>query len=141
MIEACKAVNRENKGNISKIARQFGVSRRTLSNRVRNCHQASTTRKPVNKVLEPYQEEALIHWLGRMRDFNMSAPPGLLEAWANRALARAGKPDQKVSKMWAYRFMQRLPKDLKLGPVKRRTKGSKRIQAEDAGLLAHWYVL
>ena len=141
MIEACKAVNRENKGNISKIARQFGVSRRTLSNRVRNCHQASTTRKPVNKVLEPYQEEALMHWLGRMRDFNMPVPPGLLEAWANRALARAGKPDQKVSKMWAYRFMQRLPKDLKLGPVKRRTKGSKRIQAEDAGLLAHWYDL
>ena len=98
MIEACEAVTRENKGNISKIARQFGVSRRTLSNRVRNCHQASTTRKPVNKALEPYQEKALIHWLGRMRDFNMPASLGLLEAWANRALARAGKPDQRSAR-------------------------------------------
>jgi hypothetical protein len=141
MIEACEAARREKKPNISKIARQFGVSRQTLSNRVKNRHQPSTTRKPVNKALETYQEEALIRWLGRMRDCNMPAPPGLLEAWANRALARAGKPDQKVSKMWAYRFMQRLPKDLKLGPVKQRTKESKRIQAEDAGLLAHWYDL
>jgi hypothetical protein len=41
--------------------------------------------------------------------------------------------------MWVYRFLKRLPLDL--GPVKQRTKESKRIQAEDAGLLAHWYDL
>ena len=43
--------------------------------------------------------------------------------------------------MWAYRFIKRLPPGLDLGPVKQKTKESKRIQAEDAGLLAHWYDL
>jgi ribosomal protein S17E len=41
--------------------------------------------------------------------------------------------------MWAYRFIARLPEHMKLAPVKQRTKESKRIQAEDAGFLAHWY--
>ena len=76
-----------------------------------------------------------------MNGWNMPVTPGLLAAWANQALARAGKPDQHVSKNWPYRFMKRLPKDLNLGPVKQNTKESKRIQAEDAGLLAHWYNL
>src|ERR1700709_1077666 len=70
----------------------------------------------------------------------MPPKPRLIEVWANRSLARAGKPDQ-VSKMWVYRFTKRLPHDLELDPVKQRTKESKRIQAEDAGLLAHWYDL
>jgi hypothetical protein len=70
-----------------------------------------------------------------MRDINMPVAPRLLEEWANRALKRAGKPDQQVSKMWAYRFERRLSGHLKLGPVKQETKESKRIQAEDAGLL------
>ena len=40
-----------------------------------------------------------------------------------------------------YRFIKRLLPDLELGLVKQRTKESKRIQAEDIGLLAHWYDL
>jgi hypothetical protein len=43
--------------------------------------------------------------------------------------------------MWAYRFKKRLPTHLKLAPVKQKTKELKRIQAEDAGLLQHWYDL
>ena len=41
--------------------------------------------------------------------------------------------------MWAYRFIKRLPPGLDLGPVKQKTKESKRIQAEDTGFLTHWY--
>jgi hypothetical protein len=41
--------------------------------------------------------------------------------------------------MWAYRFEKRLPEHLNLGPVRQNTKESKRIQAEDAGLLEFWY--
>ena len=41
--------------------------------------------------------------------------------------------------MWAYRFEARLPKHLNLAPVRQKTKEKKRIQAEDAGFLAHWY--
>ena len=76
-----------------------------------------------------------------MKDCNMLVTPRLLGAWANRALAHAGKPDQQVSTRWPYRFIERLPKGLDLGPVKQKTKESKRIQAEDAGLSAHWYNL
>jgi hypothetical protein len=102
--------------------------------------QARSSKKPVNKVLDSAQEEALVRWIGQLNDWNMPPKPRLIEAWANRSLARAGKPDQ-VSKMWVYRFIKRLPPDLELGPVKQRTKESKRIQAEDVGLLAHWYDL
>lgn len=139
MDKACKAAQAQKRPNITKIAREYGVNRRTLHDRVKNTTQARTARKPVNKVLEGYQEEALIRWLTFMRDVNMPVTPKLLEAWANRALIRAGKPDQRVSKMWAYRFEKRLPEHLKLGPVKQKTKESKRIQAEDAGRLTHWY--
>ena len=64
----------------------------------------------------------------------------LLEAWASRALVRAGKPDQKFSETQAYRFEKRIPPSLNLGPLKQRTKESKHLKAEDAGYLAHWYV-
>lgn len=43
--------------------------------------------------------------------------------------------------MWAYRFEARLPKHLNLAPVRQKTKELKRIQAEDASRLQHWYNL
>ena len=138
---ACEAVLAEEKPNIAKIAREYGVPRMTLSDRVKKDTQARTNRKPVNKALEGYQEEALIRWIVRMRDWNMPVTPRLLQEWANRALARAGKLERQVSEMWAYRFEKRLPGHLKLGSVKQKTKESKRIQAEDAGFLQHWYDL
>jgi transposase len=141
MIEACAAALREENPNISKITREHGVSRRTLQNRVKKGIQPRTARRPVNKALEEYQEEALICWVAKMRNWNMPEPPRSLEAWANRALARAGKPDQKVSKMWAYRFENCLLPSLDLGLVKQGSKKSKRIKAEDADYLAHWYDL
>jgi hypothetical protein len=139
MIGACEAAKREEKPNISKIARKYGVPRRTLQDRVKIASRARTARKPVNKMLGEYQEEALVRWVAFMRDINMPVTPKLLESWANRALARAGRPNEHVSKMWAYRFEKRLPKHLNLGPVRQKTKESKRIQAEDAGLLEYWY--
>jgi hypothetical protein len=39
--------------------------------------------------------------------------------------------------MWAYRFINRHLDHLNLAPVKQKTKESKRIQAENAGLLQH----
>jgi hypothetical protein len=69
----------------------------------------------------------------------MPVPPRLIEAWANRALSRVGWPNEAVSKMWPYRFIERLLAHLDLGPVKQIIEESKRIQADDAGLLAYWY--
>ncbi|KAJ6100331.1 transposase [Penicillium canescens] len=43
--------------------------------------------------------------------------------------------------MWAYRFEKCLPESLKLGPMTQKTKKSKRIQAENGGLLQQRYDL
>lgn len=139
MKEAYEAAKREKKPNISKIAREYCVPRRTLHDRVKKGVHPRTANRIANRALDRAQEEALIRWIGRLNDWNMPPKPRLIEAWANRSLTRAGKHEQKVSKMWVYRFIKRLPPDLQLGPVKQRTKESKRIQAEDIGLLAYWY--
>jgi hypothetical protein len=70
-----------------------------------------------------------------MRDHNLPVTPKLLEEYANQALRRAGK-DRQVSKVWAYRFEKRLPEHLNLGPIKQKTKESKRIQA---GMQGYWH--
>ena len=68
MIEACEAARAEENPNIAKIAREYGVPYTTLFDRVKKGMQARPTRKPVNKALEGYQEEALIRWATCMRD-------------------------------------------------------------------------
>jgi hypothetical protein len=74
-----------------------------------------------------------------MRNWNLPPTASLIQAWANQAVARAGHPEKQVSKMWAYRFESRVPAHLGLAPVTQKTKELRRIQAEDVGLLQHWY--
>jgi hypothetical protein len=138
--KACEAAQAQKNPNLAKIAREYGVPYTTLHRRVKSGSQPRTARKPVNKALKGYQEEALIQWIVWMRDHYLPVTPKLLEEYANQALQRAGE-DRQVSKVWAYRFEKQLPEHLNLGPIKQKTKESKRIQAEDAGLLAHWYNL
>ncbi|KAF7169957.1 hypothetical protein CNMCM5623_002481 [Aspergillus felis] len=138
ILKACEAAQAQEKPNISKIAREYGVPYATLRDRVKKHVHPQTANKPVNRALKGYQEEALIQWIVSMRDRNMPVTPKLLEEYANQTLRRAGESRQ-VSKMWAYRFKKRLPEHLNLGPVRQNTRESKDIQAEDAGLLAHWY--
>ncbi|KAF7125886.1 hypothetical protein CNMCM5793_002245 [Aspergillus hiratsukae] len=113
MVKACEAVQAQEKPNIAKIAREYGVPYTTLLDRVKKGRQPRTARKPVNKALKGYQEEALIQWIVRMRERNMPVTLKLLEEYANQELQRAGIPRQ-VGKTWAYRFEKRLPKHLKL---------------------------
>jgi hypothetical protein len=98
--------------------------------------QARSSQKPINKAIDSAQEKGLMRWIGigQLHHWNMPPKPRLIEAWANRSLASARKPDQ-VSKIWVHRFIKRLPSDLELGLVKRLTKESRRIQAGDTGLL------
>jgi hypothetical protein len=127
------------KPNYAKIAREFNVSCSTLKTRLqKQKHQLHQPRQ-VKNLLQPWQEEALIQWIIQMRKWNLPPSASVIAAWANQALARAGHPDKKVSKMWPYRFESRVPAHLGLAPVKQRTKESRRIQAEDAGLLKYWY--
>ncbi|KAJ5674314.1 uncharacterized protein N7477_004248 [Penicillium maclennaniae] len=138
VIEACEAARAQEKPNLSKIAREFGVSYEVLRGRVRQGKQARTAQKPVNKVLQEDQEGALTQWLCNMRDRYLPVTPALLEQMANLALERAGLSRQS-GKMWVYRFIKRIPADLQLAPLKQRTKEHKRIQADDSGVLELWY--
>ena len=65
IIEAYNAAQAEEKPNITKIAREYGVPRTTLYDRVK---KGTPTWKPINKALEDYQEKALIYWATCMRD-------------------------------------------------------------------------
>ena len=65
IIEACDAAQAEEKPNITKIAREYGVPRTTLYDRVK---KGTPTWKPINKALEDYQEKALIRWATYIRD-------------------------------------------------------------------------
>ncbi|KAJ5090105.1 transcriptional regulator family: Centromere protein B DNA-binding region [Penicillium argentinense] len=140
MAEAFAAAMAEKKPNLSRIAREFSVSYTTLTSRVKKAKSPITPTKSHKNALQPDQEKALTNWIVKMYSWNLPPTAGLIQAWANRALQRAGH-DRQVSKMWAYRFEARLPKHLNLAPVKQKTKELKRIQAEDAGLLQHWYDL
>lgn len=122
MAEACKAVLSQKKPKIAKIARQFGVSRTTLNDRVKKAKSPITPTKSLKNLLEPHQEKALVNWIVQMHNWNLPPTASVVGAWANRALARAGQPDRQVGKNWPYAFMKRLPKDLGLGPVKQKTK-------------------
>ncbi|KAJ5160973.1 transcriptional regulator family: Centromere protein B DNA-binding region [Penicillium canariense] len=138
VIEACEAASAVEKPNLSKIAREYGVSYNILLGRVRQGKQARTTRKPNNKALDEYQEEALRQWIPELRNCHMPVTPTLLEDMANLSLKRAGV-DRVVGKTWVYRFIKRLPKGMQLAPVKQKMKEIKRIQAEDAWKLTFWY--
>jgi hypothetical protein len=137
--EACQMVLSQRKPNITKIAREFGIDRKTLTRRVEMAKSPITPTKSLKNILKPHQEKALVSWIVQMHGWNLPPTAAVVGAWANRVLARSGQPDRQVGKNWAYSFIKRLPKDLGLGPVKQKTKELRRIQAEDAGLLQHWY--
>ena len=138
VIEACEAAYAQKKPNLSRIAREYGVSYGVLRGRVRQGKQARTVQKPVNKALQEYQEEALTRWILELNDCHMPVTPALLEDMPNLSLKRAGV-DRVGGKNWMYRFIKRLPESMKLAPVKQKTRELKRIQAENAWKLAFWY--
>jgi transposase-like protein len=124
--EACKAVLHQKK-NIAKIAREFGVSRTTLADRVKKAQSPFSITESRKNALTLYQEKALIAWIVKMCDWNLPPTAKLIEAWANQALARANAERQQVGKNSVCYFILRLPKHLSLAPVKQNLKESKRI--------------
>jgi hypothetical protein len=140
LLEAIATAKKQKRPNIAKIAREFNVPDSTLRTRLKKPKIPATPTTTNKNLLQPYQEKALINWIVQMRKWNIPPTPAVIAAWANQTLARAGS-DKRVSKMWPYRFESRVPADLGLAPVKQKTKELRRIQAEDAGLLQHWYDL
>ena len=139
LLEAIATAKAQKKPNIAKIAREFNVSYTTLRSRLQKAKPPTTPITANKNLLKPYQEKALINWIIQMRNWNLPPTASTIAAWANQALARSGYPGKRVSKMWLYRFEARIPAHLGLAPVRQNTKDLKRIQAEDAGLLQHWY--
>ncbi|KAJ5379244.1 transcriptional regulator family: Centromere protein B DNA-binding region [Penicillium cosmopolitanum] len=137
--EACEAASLLENPNLSQIARQYGVSYGVLRGRIRQGKQPRTAPKPENRALDNTQEEALILWIVELNKYHMPVTPALLHEMAQLSLVRAGS-DHILGDRWAYRFIKRLPEDVKLSPVKQRTKEYKRIKAEDAWKLDVWYM-
>jgi hypothetical protein len=128
----------QKKPNIARIARENNVSYTTLRDRVKKPKTPATPTTSKKNLLKPYQEKALINWVLQMRNWHLPPTPLIIQAWANQALAREGS-EKRASKMWPYRFEARVSVDLGLAPVRQKTKEYRRIQAEDAGDLQHWY--
>ena len=80
MAEACLATSREEKPNISRLAREFSVPRRTLYNRVKKGIGPNTAKRNAKHALEPYQEEVLIRWIQYINDCYIPITPRILEA-------------------------------------------------------------
>ena len=59
LIKACEAAKCEEKPNISKIAREYGVCRRTLCDRAKKSAIKKSSKKLTKRVLNDAQEEAL----------------------------------------------------------------------------------
>jgi len=54
LLKACEAARAQEKLNISKIAREYGIPYTTLCDRVKKGMQPHTANKPVNKALKGY---------------------------------------------------------------------------------------
>lgn len=63
LMEACKAVLAQKKPQIAKIAREYLVSRTTLTNRIKKAQQPPTYRESCKSVPESHQEKALTAWI------------------------------------------------------------------------------
>ncbi|GFF58603.1 hypothetical protein IFM51744_09613 [Aspergillus udagawae] len=94
LCKAFEAAQAQEKPNISKIAREYGVNRATLCDRVNKSKQPQKPRIAANKALKEYQEKALIQWIIFMRDHNMPVTPSHVEVYANQSLQHTGESRQ-----------------------------------------------
>ncbi|KAJ5982201.1 hypothetical protein N7451_012301 [Penicillium sp. IBT 35674x] len=82
-----------------------------------------TSIRPVNKALNPMQEAASIRYIKQLD-----------ELWAP---SRSEQPPiRKVSKMWASRFVRRLPEGFFW--IKQKPMDKKRIESEDIAYITTW---
>lgn len=133
--EALNAYYAKKFPSINAAAAHFGVSKHKLRNR-KNDTPSSNGRKSTNSALNPSQEKSLIRWIELL--ISIYTPPTAIKIGdvANRILIHSGS-DQKVSKIYGYNFIRRLPPHLSLKPQKPIEKT--RIEAESHGPLLFWY--
>lgn len=133
--QALAAYNQSDKPNLTKLAREFGITRNRLRSRVAG-HQPHATKSQPNKALNPIQEKASISWIQSLRHAHTFNTPELIERSANRLLKDAGS-DRQVGPNWVYRFIKRLPPDIPFVSLKPAEKA--RFESENYGQLNLWF--
>ncbi|EDN07049.1 predicted protein [Histoplasma mississippiense (nom. inval.)] len=124
---------------ITSLSPEFKVPYATLYGRI-NGKKSRTMRVPLNRALNDSQEEAIKIWIHQL-DINFS-PPTIehIEAAANRMLRQHHTDPETapptVSKMWAYRFIKRLPDYER---VKQKPMNPKRVSCEDISFIINWF--
>src|SRR5271156_1180332 len=114
--KACDALERFEKPNIARAARDFNVNERKLRNRF-NGIPSKSEYGGHNKTLTDDQELAVCHYLDRMDKTGIFARPRMLRSVANSILARnhndLNTPPPLVGPNWPRRFLARHPEYFK----------------------------
>jgi hypothetical protein len=132
---ALDAYNTQKFSSLRKAADHYRVPYSKLRGR-KNGQTSRSSRPTHNNALNSKQEDALISWIELLN--NCYTPPTAkdIESAANRLLKMAGS-ERVVGPMYSYRLIRRLPPHIKL--ITQKPKESLRIQAEDSGVISHWY--
>ena len=93
---------------VAECARSFGLDRRNLANRI-NGQASKTSRRGPGQRLNEAQELALMEYIKRLDDQNMSATPILVTGAANYILQTDDGLQPPVGKNWFTRFHRRHP--------------------------------
>lgn len=138
ILQACEAAKREKNPNIAALARKFRVPASRLRSRF-NGRQPRTARPSTNNRLDKAQEDALVSWIAYLDDIGVLPTPKAIQLSANTMVQRVADASdaEPLNKMWAYNFLKRLLPQYSL--VKQKPMDKKRIEAEDIGILQHWY--
>lgn len=137
---AIDTLQRDKSRKISDLAKEFAIPYHRLysrlngkKTRVQNCWASRALTKP--------QEEAVKQWLDQLDKAGQAPNAERIQICANSILRRQHSNPQTspptVSKMWAYRFMNRLPEDYKR--LRTKPKEPKRLQSEDVARIQLWY--
>ena len=132
---AIKAFHERKKPKIAPLAREFSVPYKTLYARIHG-RQTHSDRTDLSKKLTPIQEKALVSWI-KLLDANYIQPsPEEIEETANRLLLHAGH-NVSVGHNWVYRFLKRLPPNIKY--LTQKPKEKARMESENIESLSLWF--
>ncbi|KAJ6115480.1 hypothetical protein N7486_001258 [Penicillium sp. IBT 16267x] len=132
--KALTTVSSQHNPNIKCLARWYDLPYRTLLRRFRDRGKRDVT-KSAQRALNPVQEAALIQYIEPLDDLWGPYTLQEIERCANSILARS--IEEPVGKMWASRFVKRLPK--RFFWIRQKPLDKKRIESEDIAHITTWF--
>jgi hypothetical protein len=133
-LEALATISNQKKPNLRALARKFDLNYSTLWGRFHG-RKPRTSTIPINKALNKVQEAALVRYIKQLDDLWAPCTLQEIERCANSILARSGQGP--VSKMWASRFVRRLPEGFFW--IKQKPIDKKRLESEDIAHITTWF--